>query len=127
VAGAGAETINASQATGKNVFFAGSGSDCIVGGSGDDLFVLGTGNATLTGGAGRNAYVAVAGAAPRAIVITDFDTTRNAVGLFGYGSTATAAALASVTLVAGSTNIALSDGTRITFQGVTALNNFNFF
>jgi len=48
------------------------------------------------------------------------------VTLQNYGPAAASAALQTASVSAGSTTIALSDGTKVTFQGVTHLNSSSF-
>jgi hypothetical protein len=74
-------------------------------------------------------FNAVSGGTARVDTFTDFDTNRNGIFLFGYGSanSANAAALATQKVVGGVTQILLSDGTQLNFLGAPTLKSFNFF
>ena len=128
-AGAGNETLLGSLSTTSNLFVAGSGNDLILGGSGADTFVAGTGAATITGGAGPDLFMINASAAAGAqITITDFTAGVDYVRLLNYGGTNTPASLAAnaAHLGTGGSRVTLSDGTTITFQGVSTVTS-NFF
>jgi phospholipase/lecithinase/hemolysin len=131
IAGAGAETLNASASSGSLVFFGGSGADCIAGGTGNSIFVAGSGNETLNASAGTNAFVftAIAAGTTRTDVISNFNPSNSAIGLFGYGAEPGAdnAALASATTVGGNTDVKLTDGTTIVFTGAPTLQSYNFY
>jgi phospholipase/lecithinase/hemolysin len=130
VAGGGAETLNGASATGSLILFGGSGAESLVGGAGSDLIVAGASNETLAGGAGNNNYLFFATAATTRIdTITDFDPTRNAIGLYGFGSSASAdaAALGSAVTAGGNTTLSLTDGTKIVLVGAANLQSYNFF
>lgn len=126
VAGAGNVTLAGGGSTGNNFFAAGSGADLIGAGSGNDLFLAGTGTATLSGGGGSNLYAFVNGASGGSDLITDFKVGADLISLQGYGNGAVAAALQSAHVAGGSTTINLSDGTQITFLGVTNLTSSSF-
>jgi hypothetical protein len=122
-AGAGDETFNGAGGSSPMVLNGGidaAGHDLLVAGSGNDSLFAGTGADTLTGGAGSDEFVfyrsVIAGHAPTD-VITDF-TGGDVVYLAGYGSGAASAALSGAVSSGGSTTIALSDSTRITFLNV---------
>ncbi len=118
VAGAGTVSLDGSAAGGEVVAYAGSGSDMLSGGTAGDVLFLGTGNATLSGGGGGNLFVAVRGAAGGSDVITDFHPGSDHLVLQGYGADAAARTLDAATTVGGTTQLALSDGTRISLLGV---------
>ena len=128
-AGAGNETLLGSLSTTSNLFVAGSGNDLILGGSGADTFVAGTGAATITGGAGPDLFMINANSTAGAqITITDFTAGVDYVRLLNYGGPNTPASLAAnaAHLGTGGSRITLSDGTTITFQGVSTVTS-NFF
>ncbi len=124
-AGAGNETLLGSLSASNNVFSAGSGSDLIIAGSGNDRINAGRGgSATITGGGGADLFVFdprfSAGAQ---VVITDFAPGADHIVLQAYAAPNTAANLAASAqrVGASASRITLSDGTTITFQGVTAV------
>ena len=123
-AGGGNETLNASGSSGNNLMFAGESSvggapnTYMAGGSGNDTLVAGSGANTLAGGAGNNLFQFTKGFVGGTDIISDF-TNNDVVNLFGYGTAAGANALAAATVSGGSTTIALSDNTKITFSGIT--------
>ena len=126
VVGTGAR-VDASQATGSNVFFGGSTASTILGGTGADMFVLGQGATSLTGGAGAaNVFDFVASATGGATdVISDFKSA-DKLALSGYKVNDAADVLKSATVSGGSTTVTLSDQTKIVFQNYTNLNSGNF-
>uniref|UniRef100_UPI003F6958A2 Hint domain-containing protein n=1 Tax=Marivivens donghaensis TaxID=1699413 RepID=UPI003F6958A2 len=71
ISGDGADTYDASLATGDLNIQTGADNDTIIGGSGNDTLDGGSGADTLTGGTGADVFVA----SGDADVITDFDTT----------------------------------------------------
>lgn len=120
VGGPGNETLNASSSTANDTLAAGSGPESMVGGSGNNLFWAGPGGDTMTGGAGANSFNFVLGSAGSHYFIEDF-TSNDIVNLIGYGSSASANALAGATTTNGSSIISLSDNTQITFLNVVSL------
>jgi Ca2+-binding RTX toxin-like protein len=90
------------------------------------VFFAGTGSATMTGGAGTDLYAFFKGQAGGTDLITDFKAGIDHVTLQNYGAGAAAAALQTAKVSAGSTTITLSDGTQVTFQGITHLNSSSF-
>ena len=126
-ASTGNETLQGANATGANVFFGGTGSTAMVGGSGDDLFIAGKGAAVMTGGAGNNTFEFAAGATGGATdFITDFaSSAANRVLLSGYNSTTTAV-LNTATVSGGSTTIMLADNTKVVFVGDANLTAASF-
>lgn len=126
-AGAGNETLTGLLSSGKDKFYAGSGSDSLVAGSGADTLFAGTGSATMVAGTGADIFAFVKGQAGGADVIQNFGSAPGQkVSLQGYGPNAVQQALQSQQLVGGSTVITLSDGTKVTFTGVTHLVSGNF-
>ena len=122
-AGSGNETLLGSLSTTSNLFVAGSGNDLIFGGSGADTFVAGKGAATITGGAGADKFMFNAATSAGAqITITDFTPNVDFIQLSNYGGSNTPASLAaSASRVTGGSRLTLSDGTTITFQGITTV------
>ncbi len=122
-----AARVDASMATGSNVFFGGTAASTILGGTGTDVFVLGAGATSLTGGAtGANVFDFVASATGGATdVISDFKAT-DKLAISGYKADTAADVLKSATVSGGSTTVTLSDQTKIVFQNYTNLNAGNF-
>ena len=119
VAGAGNATLDGSGASGGNIFFSVGGDNSLVGGTGNDFMLAGDGgNATMTGGGGQDvfAFYGTAGAmgSTSADVVTDFSSS-DYFELTG-GVTATSSAATS-----GGLQYTLSDGTTVTFTGVTSI------
>ena len=124
--GSGAK-VDASMASGNNVFFGGSAASTILGGTGSDVFVVGSGATSLTGGAGAaNMFDFVASVTAGATdVISDFKSS-DKLAISGYKADAAADVLRSATVSGGSTTVTLSDQTKIVFQNYTNLNAGNF-
>jgi hypothetical protein len=120
IAGAGNETLNAAGSTVATLMFAGSGNDALIGGSGNDTLISGSGSASMTGGAGDNAFVIVHQAGEPTNVITDYNANDTAI-FDGYATSDVMNAFANATVTGGSSFIDLSDGTTVTFLGVTSL------
>jgi Ca2+-binding RTX toxin-like protein len=97
--------------------------DSLVGGGGNETFVGGTGQTTMTGGAGTDYFVFDKAAGGGITTITDF-ASNETLGIFGYGSTASAIVSAS-RVSGGNTTISLSDNTKITLVGFTDLTTGN--
>ena len=127
LAGAGNETLLGSLSTMNNIFAVGSGSALIVAGSGNDTIVGGLGSATVTGGAGADAFTFNAlGNHGGSMTITDFTPGIDHVKLLNYAD-APASLAANAQLVApAATRVTLSDGSSITFLGLSSVNQ-NFF
>jgi hypothetical protein len=84
----------------------------------------------MTGGGTSDVFVVSnTGTTDRTIVITNFNSTHDAIGLFGYGAQqqATAAALSSASIIGGDMTLKLTDGTNIVFLGVPVLGSSNIF
>jgi serralysin len=123
--GSGRETLFGGS--GNDQFFAGSGSASLVGGSGADTLFGGKGTATMVGGTGADIFAFAKGHAGGADTIEGFNPALGQkVSLQGYGPHAVANALASQHNVGGSTIITLSDGTMVTFDGVSHLVRSDF-
>jgi Ca2+-binding RTX toxin-like protein len=119
-AGAGNETLDAGAAQYGVQLAAGSGSVDMIGSQGNDVFYGGSGAATMTGNGGADAFIFgnTAGHTGGTDIITDFNGSDNFV-VAGYGANAAQNALNAATISSGSTTVALSDNTTITFIGVT--------
>jgi Ca2+-binding RTX toxin-like protein len=127
IADAGAETLNGAAGTGNLVLFGGSGPDALTGGSASNLVIMGTGNETLTSGGSDNFVLSALPSTARVDLFANFNTATDAIGLFGFGGNADAAALASATTSGGNTTVTLSDGTTLVFAGGPTLTSNNFF
>ena len=128
-AGSGNETLLGSLSTTSNLFVAGSGNDVILGGSGADTFIAGTGAATITAGSGPDLFMLNANTTAGAqITITDFAPGVDYVRLLNYGGANNPASLAAAAAHLGNagSRVTLSDGTTITFQGISTVTS-NFF
>ncbi|AFW00579.1 hypothetical protein B932_0991 [Gluconobacter oxydans H24] len=131
VGGDGDETISAASSHGVLEAFAGSGTTTLIGGTGADTLVGGTGNSTLTGGSGSsNLFALVDGHAGGDYTVTDFGSAAgNLVALYQYGlqnNNGLQDVLNAATVAGGNTTIALNDGSKITFVGVTDLKASDF-
>jgi Ca2+-binding RTX toxin-like protein len=128
VAGGGNVTLNAGGASGNDVFFAGTGSDSIVAGTGNNFIVGGPGSDTLIGGSGTNLFQLVQGFDGGGNELIGNWNEADQLDLFGYGAAGPNGlpAGAAVTVVNGSEVLALPDGTRITFWGVSSVNPAQF-
>jgi Ca2+-binding RTX toxin-like protein len=129
VAWAGNETLSAAGSPEANLFFGGQDSTntvLAVAGSGNDTLVAGSGADTLQGGSGADLFAFVKdyinGAANDTIL--GFTSSDQAT-LFNYTAGEAATDLANATIAGGNTTIALSDGTHVTFVGVTDLTAHN--
>ncbi|MGC8476367.1 MAG: beta strand repeat-containing protein [Acetobacteraceae bacterium] len=122
----GNETLNASGSSSGNLIAAGNvlfgslsgGADSLVGGSGNDTFFGGNANATMTGGAGNNVFAFFKFLGTGTDLITDFNS-NDTVFASGYGGSA-ATLIQNAVTSNGSTSITLSDGTKITFAGMSS-------
>ena len=122
----GNETLNASGSSSGNLLAAGNllfgtnsgGADSLVGGAGNDTFFGGNAAATMTGGAGDNVFAFFKFLGTGTDVITDFNS-NDSVLAAGYGNQAATLIQDAVT-TNGSTSITLSDGTKITFSGMSS-------
>jgi serralysin len=117
-AGANA-TLNAAGSDGANVLFneAGAGSAAtLMGGSYYNYFIAGAGNATMAGGSGPNFFQFFSSNDGGSNLITGWNNANDQIDLNGYS-----ASQVQETVTGGSTVITLSDGTKITVQGVTNL------
>jgi len=117
IAGTGNVTLQGAGASGKNLYFAGSGADSMVAGAGADTMVASSGSATMAGGAGADQFDFINGMTGGTDLIQNW-TGADALNLFGYGNSP----IVSQQVVNGSVVLTLNDNTKITFQGITSLN-----
>ena len=128
-AGSGNETLLGSLSSTNNYFVAGTGENLIIAGSGNDTIYAGVGAATITGGGGSDLFVFDrATASGGRITITDFLAGTDHVTLRNYSAADAPAQLAAAAqrVAANASRITLSDGTTITFQGVSTVNSSFF-
>jgi Ca2+-binding RTX toxin-like protein len=119
-AASGNETLNAAGATANITVFGGhdtTAGNLLVGGAGNDALIAGSGSDTMTGGAGDNVFAFIKGGAGGHDFVTDYNS-NDTVELFGYGG-----ATGEATVTGNATTIALSDNTKITFEGVATPNS----
>ncbi|MBV9758045.1 MAG: calcium-binding protein [Alphaproteobacteria bacterium] len=122
IAGDGAVTLNAGGAGGANLLYAGSGRDCLVGGAGADTLVAGPAVDTLVAGTGATVVDLVQSFAGLGTELVLGWTPRDQLDLSGWGAPTAPGGLpagASLQVSHGSTVLALADGTRVVFAGVT--------
>lgn len=135
-AGAGNETLNGSQSTGDNTYFAGNNVNFPDGtfyavtqistGAGASTVFGGSGFSTVTAGSGNTTFSFVQGvAAGGTMTVTNFDPAHEQVRLYNYAAGTAAAAVAGAQVGPGGTVVTLSDNTRIVFQGYTGGLNGN--
>jgi Ca2+-binding RTX toxin-like protein len=117
VAGSGNETLSAANSTGSTQIWGGSGNDALQGGGANDTIVGGSGNATMTGGAGNDMFAFFNGSAGNT-TITDFTVGQDQLSLVGYSPLAVQISLGAQENSGGSTQLTLSDNTKITLVGV---------
>jgi Ca2+-binding RTX toxin-like protein len=117
----GDETVDASLSKTGNTLFGGSGHDLMMGGTGADALTAGSGSDTLTGNGGADGFYfwSNVGGPSAHHFITDF-ATNDTVILGNYGAGAGDAAIAGAVTTGGATTITLSDGTQVTFVGLTS-------
>jgi len=124
------ETLFGGFASGQDTFYAGSGADQITGGTGQNTFVLGTGTATITAlssGSFDAVFEAINGQAGGADTVQGLTAANQlTITLSGYGPDEAANAIAGQTSDGSSVTIALSDGTKLTFDNITHLTASNF-
>ena len=104
-AGAGNDTIDATESKGGNRIYAGTGDDVIKGQDGNDRFYVQTGGGnSLTGGAGADQFwIANAEMPKSANTITDFTIGQDVLGIAGIG-----ASFGTLTLTQQDTNTLIS-------------------
>jgi Ca2+-binding RTX toxin-like protein len=129
IAGKGAETLSAAASFGNVTLIGGSGKDLMIGGLGNDTFVGGSGQSTVQASLGQNQFAFVNQGhhgAGEMLVTGILDASSIKINLEGYGSQEVNYALTHQTVKNGSVTVSLTDGTKITFQDVTALHSSNF-
>ena len=124
VGGSGAATLYGGGA--GDTLYAGSGSNALVAGSGSETLVAGSGNASMFGGSGPDLFSFTNGQAGGQDVIGNFNTATDKVTLQGYGAGAASTALSTAAVSNGSETLTLSDGTKVTFSGVSNLSSSSF-
>jgi hypothetical protein len=110
---AGTGAVSVSGGSGNDTLMAGSGADVFILGGGNDRVVFGSGSASVTGGAGAETYVFNAGGGGKD-TISGFKQGTDSLVFQGFAGNA----VASGTIVGGSTLLSLSDGTQIDIAGV---------
>ncbi len=126
-AASGNATLAAGSSTGANTYFAGGGTNLLAGGIGNEVFFAGSGTATIIGGRGADVFAVSNGRAGGTITVADFTAAEgDRISLQGYGPNAVQQAVATASASAAGSTITLSDGTRVTFQGVGSLQASNF-
>ncbi len=132
-AGSGNETLQGGTSSGNDVFFGGSGNNLVGLGSGSDMFVAGSGAATVVAGSGTDVFAFVKGQSGGTESIAGFKSGQDHIDLLGYGEGEVERALASAKPVNGTatvpagTMLTLSDGTRISFDGIAGVTRGTFF
>lgn len=129
----GNATLTGAASSANNIFYGLVGNASLQGGNGADVFVVGGSTVpggvrdTVNGGPGQDLIGILAGRTGSSITITSF-TGAERVTLLGYagGSAAEAARALATAQVGASTALTLSDGTRVTFVGVTNLTSGSF-
>jgi Ca-dependent carbohydrate-binding module xylan-binding len=109
--GSGAMTFVANQGTAT--IMAASGPSTITGGSGALTFTEGSGAATVTAGTGKEIFNFVNGTAGGSLTVNDFTSGTDILHLQGYQGSG----ITSEQISGGSTQIVLSDNTRISLLG----------
>ena len=131
VAGAGNETLAGAftgyAVSGSNSYFTGTGTDVITTGNGNESVYAGSGNATVNLGTGNDLIgiwhgIRSGGTA----VVNGFNVGQDRINLAFYGANEASNALAGAQITSGSEMLTLSDGTKLTFSGVTNLSSTNF-
>ncbi len=120
---AAGQAVSVNGGAGALTFIGGSGTDSVVAGSGAVLltanadtltFTAGSGQASIAAGSGHDTFNLVAGRAGGSLTISNYDPGLDAIHLQGYPP----AAVQSFQVLNGSTNVVLSDATRLTLLGV---------
>ena len=111
-------TLQGSQSTGNNLFLLGDGNDSVVGGQGSDIFYLGAGFGQITEGGGGPAVYAATHNVGGLDIIHGFQLGTDQLVLNGYDRSEAKFDLATQLNSGGSTTLNLSDGTKLTFEGV---------
>ncbi len=126
-AASGNETLQGATSSGNDVFFGGSGSDFIGLGSGSDTLFAGTGSSTVVAGTGADVFAFVNGRAGGSETILGFKLGTDSLSLQGYADGSAQQALNNATTTQGTgttpaaTTLTLSDNTKITFEGLSSV------
>jgi Ca2+-binding RTX toxin-like protein len=128
IAGSGNVTLNGANASGNDAYFAGPGAssaDSIIAGSGNNTLVAGPGSNTLTGGSGANVFQVNKGFASGGSDFLMNWNSKDTLLLSGYGAGKHGGLPPGThhSVVGGSEVLTLSDGTKITFVGVSHVPN----
>ena len=110
-------TLIGGGSTGNNLFLLGDGQDSVHGGQGSDIFYLGGGFGQITGGAGPDVYAATKNVGGLDL-IHGFRVGIDHLVLNGFGGFEARTALATQQNSGGTTTLNLTDGTKLTFEGV---------
>ena len=112
--------------TGNTTIYGGGAGDVLAAGSlGGGILVAGNGAETLIGEAGADLFAVVQGKIGD-LVVQNFTKGQDAINLSGFAGNEAAIALAASSIIAGSQQVNLSDGTRILFVGVSGLSASSF-
>ncbi len=121
----GSGTMSVTAGSGNTTLFGGTGAFCFTAGSGNavvnevsgaDSVTFGSGATSVTGGSGTDLFTFVAGQAGND-VIRNFSTLHDTLSFQGF----TGDPVKSQSVMGGSTQVTLSDGTHVTFAGVSHL------
>ncbi|MBV9756452.1 MAG: hypothetical protein JO047_05305 [Alphaproteobacteria bacterium] len=128
IAGPGNVTLNGAGSSGNDAYFAGAGTgsaDSIVAGSGNNTLVAGPGSNTLVGGTGANVFEVDKNAAGGGTNFLVNWNSNDKLVLSGYGAGKHGGLPPGThhSVVGGSEVLTLSDGTKITFVGVSHVPN----
>lgn len=109
--------------TGSATVTGGSGTDTLIGSGGNLSFIDGTGATTITAGPARELYTIVNGQAGNTLNLYGFNASNDKIHLQGYSGSG----ITSQQVVGGSTQIVLTDNTKIVLHNVTTLTNSQMF
>ena len=110
---------------GVTQFIGGGNGDTLIAGNGATALQPGPGTATLVAGGGTDILTFVHGTVSTDAV-SNFDITADRILLYNFPAGEVSAALGGAVIVNGNETLALSDGTHITFQGITGLTAASF-
>lgn len=120
VGGSGAATLYGGGA--GDTLYAGTGNNALVAGNGPETLVAGSGNDTMAGGSGPDLFSFYNGQTGGADVVNNFNTSEDSITVQSYS----ADVLSTASISNGSETLTLSDGTTVTFNGVTNISGTNF-